>query len=74
MKFIIGILIGALAVVFAVQNADTVSYSFLAWTLTAPRAIVLLGVLLAGALIGWLFSTVPRFFKRRSKQSSKDEA
>ena len=67
MKLIIGIVLGALAVIFAVQNADTVSYNFIAWTVTAPRAAVLLGVLIVGMLMGWLFSAVPRFFKRRAK-------
>ena len=66
MKFIIGIILGAIAVVFAIQNVETVSYNFIAWTITAPRAIVLLAVLIAGMLIGWLFSAVPRFFKNRT--------
>ena len=66
MKFIIGILLGALAVIFAAQNAETVSYNFIAWTLTAPRAVVLLCVLIAGIVVGWLFSTLPRLFKRRA--------
>ena len=72
MKFIIGIILGVLAVIFAAQNGETVSYNFIAWTLTAPRAIVLLAVLIAGILIGWLFSTVPRFFKRRKDEHEKD--
>ena len=67
MKLIIGIILGGLAVIFAVQNADTVSYNFVAWTLTAPRAVVLLAVLIAGILVGWLFSAVPRLFKRKQK-------
>ena len=72
MKFIIGIILGALAVIFAVQNAETVSYNFIAWTVTAPRAIVILAVLIAGVLIGWLFTTVPRLFKRRQESAEKD--
>ena len=64
MKLVIGIILGAFAVIFAVQNVETVSYTFIAWTITAPRAIVLLAVLIAGVLIGWLFSAVPRFFKK----------
>ena len=71
MKFIIGIILGAIAVIFAAQNAETVSYTFLAWDLTAPRAIVILAVLLAGIVIGWMFTTLPRFFRRRSRQEKK---
>lgn len=71
MKFIIGIILGALAVIFAAQNGETVSYNFIAWTVTAPRAVVLLCVLVAGILVGWLFSTVPRFFKNRGRKSEK---
>lgn len=57
---------GALAVIFAAQNVETVSYNFIAWTVSAPRAVVLLCVLIVGILIGWLFSTVPRIFRRRA--------
>ena len=69
MKLVIGIifglLLGALAVVFAAQNVETVSYNFIAWTVTAPRALVLLGVLAAGIIIGLLIAFVPRIFRNR---------
>lgn len=73
MKLIIGFILGALGVIFAVQNPETVSYRFIAWTLTAPRAAVLLIVLVAGMLIGWLVSTLPRIFKRKTNAAEKTE-
>jgi uncharacterized integral membrane protein len=67
-RFIVGIILGALAVVLAVQNVETVSYTFLAWTVTAPRAIVLLVVLVAGILVGWFLSAVPRIFRKKNQR------
>jgi len=64
-RLILGIVLGALTVVFAVQNPQTVSYEFLAWTLSAPRALVLIIVLAAGVLIGWLLSALTRATRNR---------
>jgi uncharacterized integral membrane protein len=51
-KFILGILIGILAVVFALQNTADVDVKFLVWSLTVPRALILLVMLAAGFLVG----------------------
>ena len=67
MRFIIGLLLGTISVIFAVQNTESVDYSFLAWTVTAPRAIILLAVLVVGIVIGWLVSKLGRIFKRPAK-------
>lgn len=65
-KFIIGIILGIICVVFFVQNAETVTFVFLAWQITISRALMLLTVLLTGVVIGWIFSGMSHF-KRRKK-------
>ncbi|MDB5238118.1 MAG: hypothetical protein JWM46_388 [Candidatus Kaiserbacteria bacterium] len=55
-SLVIGILLGSLSVVFALQNVVTVTVTFLAWQITAPLALVLLGSMLSGVVITLLVS------------------
>ncbi len=66
-RMLIGIVIGAVIVVFAAQNAEVVSYSFLWWTVTAPRVLVLLAVFLTGMITSWLIVGLSRISRRRRK-------
>lgn len=65
-RFIIGILFGVIILVFAAQNSETVNYTFLVWTLTAPRALVVIGVFMLGMLSG-LLATGLRMLSRRKR-------
>ena len=54
-----GILILGMAVIFAIfvfQNAQVVEVRFLFWSAQASRALVLIGTLILGLVIGWLSS------------------
>ncbi len=51
---ILALIIAAVAVVFAVQNAMTVTITFLAWKVTGSLSLVLLATLIIGVLIGLL--------------------
>ena len=53
---IIALLIAVLAVIFALQNAVTVSIAFLVWKTEGSLALVLLVALAVGALISFLAS------------------
>jgi uncharacterized integral membrane protein len=53
--------IGIVALIFVIQNLETVQVNFLLWTVKMPRALMLLLVFLAGAAASWLVAT----FKRR---------
>jgi len=46
---------------FALQNMAMTDIEFLVWHRTAPRALIYLGIFLAGLIAGWLLA-----FKRRS--------
>ncbi len=46
-----GVLLGAVSVVFLVQNVAVITVTFMSWQITAPLAFVLFGTLLCGALI-----------------------
>lgn len=44
------------AVVFAVQNSQVVSVSFLSWSFTTVQALVILVSLFIGLIVGWVWS------------------
>ena len=52
--FILGI--GIVFAIFVVQNAEVVEVRFLFWSAQASRALVLIGTLILGLVIGWLSS------------------
>ncbi|MCG8481440.1 MAG: LapA family protein [Spirochaetales bacterium] len=64
-KFIAGLILGALVVIFTLQNADMVTVRFLAWTVTISRAVMLFVVLGAGLVIGWMAGGMGRGTRRR---------
>ena len=68
-KFIIGLAVGVLAVVFIVQNVETVEITFLAWTFSAPRAAMLVVILFIGIFVGWVVSSLGRGIKQRRLKS-----
>lgn len=56
--------IGIIALIFVVQNLETVQVKFLFWTMQMPRALMLLLVFLAGAATSWLVATLKRTERR----------
>jgi uncharacterized integral membrane protein len=79
-SFIIGIVLGAIAVVFAFQNVAVVTVSFFVWQLTGSLAIVILGTLLCGIVLTLLF-LLPSVIRdelylasvKRQKRDAEDE-
>jgi uncharacterized integral membrane protein len=63
-RLIVGIILGAVVIIFAVQNTETVTYTFLAWSITAARALVVILVFVFGLLTGWLVTGLGRLSRR----------
>ena len=64
--FILGVILGALAVFFALQNVMVVTVTFFSWQLTSSLSVVLLMAILSGALIVLLIllpESVSNYFK-----------
>ena len=68
MKFIIGIFIGILVIIFMVQNVEVVDITFLAWTMNLPRAIMILIVFVLGIGVGY----VARGIRARKKEKKEE--
>jgi uncharacterized integral membrane protein len=65
-RFILGIAFGILALIFIFQNMQTIDVTFLAWTITTSRAVILLIILAAGFIVGWAVGSIGRW-RRRAK-------
>ncbi|MES2436628.1 MAG: LapA family protein [Patescibacteria group bacterium] len=66
---VLGLLLGAVAVIFALQNLTTISIAFLGWNLEGSLALVLVLAMVAGVLISILVS-IPEFIKTQMKLSA----
>ncbi len=67
--FILGIVLGGISVIFALQNTAVITVSFFQWQLTAPLSVVLISAILSGILITLLIllpESVKSYFKSRS--------
>ena len=67
-KFIFGIIIGVLVIVFIILNIETVDINFYFWTITVNRAIMALIIFLAGGISGWLIGGIGR--RRRIRKAA----
>lgn len=63
---IIGVVLAAAVVILAAQNTDTSTISFLAWELSTPLVVLILGALLTGIVLDELFGLVYRKRRRRT--------
>jgi uncharacterized integral membrane protein len=71
-KFIVGIIIGVLVIVFMVQNVETVDIQFLTWTAHLSRALMILIVFVIGIGIGWVIRSIG-YRKKKKKAKSEEE-
>jgi uncharacterized integral membrane protein len=71
-KFIVGIIIGVLVIVFMVQNVETVDIQFFTWTANLSRALMILIVFVIGIGIGWVIRSIG-YRKKKKKAKSEEE-
>ncbi len=72
-SLVLGILLGAAAVVFALQNTALVSVSFFSWQFEGSLAVVLIMTVLLGVLISLLLvlpETFKSFFRYRKLEKA----
>jgi len=55
-KFVVGIIIGVLALIFVVMNSELIDLRLYFWTITISRSIMLIIVLGAGIGIGYILN------------------
>jgi|GEM_PF-1916162 len=69
---IIGLLVGALVIIFAVQNIATVDAVFLTWHFEGSLALILVLAVVAGMIISSLLSLPDSFKKKFQISKLKD--
>ena len=52
MKFVTGLILGILVVIFIIQNLEIVEISFLFWTLSISRALMIFLIFSVGVILG----------------------
>lgn len=71
---IIGLILGAVAVIFALQNAVAITVTFLFWQINASLAVVLVIAILSG-MVASLLVSIPEiigdYFKFKNKVKEK---
>lgn len=56
MRYVIGVVVGLLLLailVFAIQNLAAVEVSFLVWSVSIPKFVVIVGSYVLGMITGW---------------------
>ncbi len=67
-KLIFGIILAGMAVAFIFQNAASVDLTFLFWTLSMPRELLMFLILSLGIILCWLLHGSFRRIKTLSMQ------
>lgn len=73
--FVIGLLLGAVAVIFALQNIDIITVTFFSWHLTGSLALILLLAITSGVLIAILLllpEFVNNYFRYKNLKKEKE--
>lgn len=68
-KFVLGLLVGLLCVIFFAQNGEAVSVDFLTWTINLPLYLLMILILFSGIFLGWLSAGFSKLRKSRRKKS-----
>jgi len=53
-KLVFSLILAGLAVLFVIQNVAVVEISFLVWTISMSRSLLIFFLLSIGIIIGWL--------------------
>jgi uncharacterized integral membrane protein len=72
-KFIVGLIIGILVIIFMVQNVEVVDIALYAWTVSIPRAIMILIVFVIGIALGWVIRSIGYRKKKREMKKEEEE-
>jgi putative membrane protein len=71
-KLILIMIIASLTVIFITQNVAAVDVTFLFWSVSMSRAVLIFFVLMIGFILGWFLHSY--FTYRRSKDEPTDAA
>ena len=68
-KLIFSIVMAGMTILFIMQNVPSVEVTFLFWTLSMSRALLMSLILSIGIILGWLLNSYFKRFKTVSIQN-----
>lgn len=66
-KLILILILAGLAVIFITQNVAAVEVSFLFWSLSLSRALLIFFVLMIGIVLGWFLNSYFAYRKTKAE-------
>jgi uncharacterized integral membrane protein len=69
-KLIFSIVMAGMTILFIIQNVPSVEVTFLFWTLSMSRALLMSLILSIGIILGWLLHSYFKRLKTVSMQNS----
>ena len=70
-KLVISLILTGLAVLFVIQNAAVVEISFMIWTISMSRSLLIFFLLSLGIIIGWLMHSYVIHRRNDAKQEKR---
>jgi uncharacterized integral membrane protein len=65
----VAVIVLALIVIFSVQNLEAIEVSFLSWSMTVPKFLVIIGNYVLGMITGaWLFDFLKHLLQSNQEQ------
>ena len=72
-KLIMSLILAFLAFIFIIQNTVPVQVTFLLWSIEMSRVVLLLIMLGAGMIIGWVMCSYLRYMRSRRLGGARDK-
>lgn len=69
-KLTLSLILAGMVVLFIIQNVTTVELTFLFWTLSMSRALVMLLILSIGIVLGWFASQLNMYHKTHPRRDA----
>lgn len=77
MKFIVGLVLGILVIVFMVQNVHVIELKYMGWNFSISLALLILIVVVVGIIIGYVVKSIGvrkvRLEKEKGMVEEKEE-
>lgn len=70
-KLVLVLVLASLAAIFIIQNVAAVEVSFLVWSISMSRALLVFFTLVIGIILGWILNTYFSYRKAKAELSER---
>jgi len=72
-KLVLVLIFASLAAIFIIQNVAAVEVTFLFWSISMSRALLVFFTLVAGIILGWFLNTYYSYRKAKEELSERSK-